>query len=162
MSAPLLRSSAFHLQLGTCACLRRRQAGSEHAEGRAGHVIEAELRAELDRRRFATVFAADPDLDRRTRLAALFDGHLEQLPDALAIEYCERVLLQNALRKIGRQELVDVVARETEGRLREIVSAEAEELGFLGDLIGNQRSARQLDHGSHPVSYTHLTLPTKR
>src|ERR1019366_10762578 len=110
----------------------------QHAKWRARNVIEAELRAELDGRRFAAVFAADSDLDCRTRLAALFDGHLEQLPNPFAIEHCERDLLQNALREIGRQELVDVGARETEGHLREIVSAEAEELRFLGDLIGNQ------------------------
>src|SRR5664280_3422271 len=131
MRAPLFRSSAFHLQLGTCACLRRCQTCSQHAEGRARDVIKPELRTKLDGRRFATVFAADPDLDRRTRLAALFDGHLQQLPNPFAIEHCKRVLLQTSLRKIGRQALVDVVARETEGCLREIVSAEAEELGFL-------------------------------
>src|ERR1019366_339491 len=105
----------------------------------------------FDGRRFAAVFATDSDLDGRTRLAAFFDGHLEQLPNAFAIEHRERVLLQNALRKIGRQELVNVVTRETEGGLREIVGAEAEELGFFGDLIGNQRCSWQLDHGSHQV-----------
>ena len=37
------------------------------------------------------------------------------------------------------------------GGLRQVVGAEAEELGFFGDLIGGQGSARNLDHGAHHV-----------
>ena len=40
---------------------------------------------------------------------------------------------------------------KAEGGLRQVVGAEAEELGVLGDLAGAQRGARQLDHGADEV-----------
>ena len=48
-------------------------------------------------------------------------------------------------------ELRVVVARKAHGGLRQIVGAEAEELGLLGDLVGGQRRARNLDHGADQV-----------
>ena len=53
--------------------------------------------------------------------------------------------------KIGGQELVDIVPREAERGLGEIVGSEAEKFRFFGDFIRHQRSARQLDHGANQV-----------
>ena len=53
--------------------------------------------------------------------------------------------------EIRRQEVVDVVARDAERGLRQVVGAEAEELGFFGDLIGGEGGARQFDHGADHV-----------
>lgn len=41
------------------------------------------------------------------------------------------------------------VAGEAEGRLREVVGAKAEEIGVLGDLVGDHAGARQLEHRTH-------------
>src|SRR5208337_2186589 len=111
---------------------------SKYAERRARHIVKAELCAELDRRRFAAVLSADPDLDGRTGRAALLHRQLHELPNAFAIQHRKRVLLQDAFRKIRGQNGANVVARETERGLGEIVGAEAEELGLLRDLVSDQ------------------------
>ena len=46
------------------------QAGDRHAEGRAGHVVQADVVAELDARRIAAVLAADAEVQVRAGLAA--------------------------------------------------------------------------------------------
>ena len=43
---------------------------------------------------------------------------------------------------------LDVVAAEAPGGLGQVVGAEREEVGDLGDLAGGQRGPRQLDHGA--------------
>ena len=52
------------------------EAGDRHAEGRAAHVVQAELVAELHAVRIAAVFAADAELDVRAAAAAFVDGDL--------------------------------------------------------------------------------------
>ena len=74
-------------------------------------------------------------------LRPLLGGHLHQLADAFLIQHGKRILLEDSLLQVLGQELVDVVAREAEGRLRQVVGAEAEELGLLGDLSAT-RAAR--------------------
>jgi hypothetical protein len=69
--------------------------------------------------------------------AALLDGHLDQLADAGLVERLERVVLEDALRR-SRAGSPDVVAAVAEGHLREVVGAEAEEVGLLGDLVGGE------------------------
>jgi hypothetical protein len=49
------------------------------------------------------------------------------------------------LQVIG-QERVDVVAAVAERHLGQVVGAEAEEVGVLGDLVGGQRRTRDFDH----------------
>ena len=44
-----------------------------------------------------------------------------------------------------------IVAADAQRGLGEIVGAEAEELGLLGDLAGPQRRARQLDHRADQI-----------
>jgi hypothetical protein len=50
--------------------------------------------------------------------------------DAFGIDRRKRILVENLLVLIHAQELADVVAREAERHLREVVGAEREELRF--------------------------------
>lgn len=65
--------------------------------------------------------------------------------------HLERVLLQDALLQVHRKKLAHVVPRVAEGHLRQVVGAEGEELGGLGDLSRHQRRPGHLNHGAHPV-----------
>ena len=53
--------------------------------------------------------------------------------------------------QVGVEELAGIVARQAQRHLGEIVGAEAEEGGVLGDLAGLQGRARQLDHGADQI-----------
>ena len=140
----------------TSASLRRGLGGGQprdrDAERRAGDVVQPDLVAEGDARRVAAVLAADADLQARSRGAARLGGDPHQLSDALAVEDLERVLRQDLAVDVLQQELaLRVVAAEAVGHLGQVVRAEAEELGVLGDLAGGQRPARHLDHGPELV-----------
>src|SRR5439155_7932886 len=74
---------------------------------------------ELDRRRLAAMLPADADLELGPRSPAELDRQLDELADALLIEDLERVVPQDAVLHVERQEPAGVVAREAEGRLRE-------------------------------------------
>jgi hypothetical protein len=73
-----------------------RRGANGHAVGRAAHVVQPELEAELDRIRIAALLAANADF-RFLRVARPFDRHLDQLADALLVDRLER---------IGRQEFL--------------------------------------------------------
>src|SRR4051812_6685231 len=127
--------------------LRRRETRERDAVRGAAHVVEADLVTELDRARLAAVLAADAELDVRLRLAATLDADAHEVADSVPVEHLERVPLEHALFEVEGQELaLCVVARHAEGRLREVVRAEGEEVRDLGDLVGAKRGARQLDH----------------
>jgi len=51
---------------------------------------------ELDRRRVATVLTADSHLETGTGFASALDSDAHQLTDAVAIDHCEGILLENA------------------------------------------------------------------
>ena len=87
-----------------------------------------------------------PSLMSGPRRAAALGGDAHHLADPVGVERHERVVLENAGLLIGADEARRVVARDAVGGLRQIVGAEAEELGALGDLAGEQRGARQFDH----------------
>ena len=132
-------------------CVGGRQACDGHAERRAAHVVQARVVAEFDRRRFAAVLAADAALEHRALAAALEYGLANQLSHAVLVEDLERVVLQDALVEVDRQELADVVAREAQRHLRQVVGAEREELGDLGNLVGGHGCAGNLDHRADHV-----------
>ncbi len=106
------------------------------------------------------MLAADTDLQRGTRLPSPLRRHLHQLSDPFAIQYRKRILLDDSIRQIRRQNLVHVVTREAPRRLRQIVRAERKEFSLLRDLIGDQSRTRQLDHRAHQV-FHFLTLLCK-
>ena len=114
--------------------------------------------AEFHRVRITTVFAADAELDVRAGLAALGDGDLHELANAGAVERGEGVLLEDFRFGVGHEEGAHVVAADAESGLGEVVGAEAEELGALGNLVGGERTARDFDHGADLVFKLHLFL----
>ena len=97
------------------------------------------------------MFAADAALEVLARAAALEHRLADELAHAVAVENLERVVLEDALLEVDGQELADVVARESERHLRQVVRAEREELGDLGDLVGRDGRARHFDHRADHV-----------
>ena len=82
---------------------------------------------------------ADTHFQIGPRCAPQSRRHLNEPADALAVEHLERVLRQDAPAHVLPQELgLGVVAAEGEGRLRQVVGAEAEKLRLLGDLVGRE------------------------
>ena len=109
--------------------------------------------AEGHRGRIAAVLPADAKLDVVLDAARPLDRELHQGTDALLVERLERVALEHAVLQVARQELaLGVVAREAERCLREVVRAERAEVGKLGDLVGPDARARQLDHRADRVA----------
>ena len=91
---------------------------------------------------------------------AALDAHLDELGNAL-VERGERVRLADLLVEVERHERgLDVVAGEAQAHLGQVVGAEGEEVGvlgdvlggdgsaLLGDVLGGDGSARNLDHGA--------------
>src|SRR5580700_7086769 len=99
------------------------------------------------------MLSADSDFEFGTRLASALNPDAYQFSHALAVDDGEGILLQNSFRKISRQNLVHVVAREAERGLRQVIRTKAEEFGFLSNFVSNQRRAGQFDHGSDQVVY---------
>ena len=147
----LFRPSCFDLQLVAGSGLCSGETRGQHAKWRTGDVIHAHFVAELDRGRVAAVLSTNSDFKAGSSFAAAFDSDLHQFPDTFLINHREGVLLEDAFREIGRQHFVHVITRKAECSLGEVISAEAEELRFLGDLACDQRGSRQLDHGSDEV-----------
>ena len=111
--------------------------------------------AELDRRGISAVLSANSDLEVRLRAPAAFDSNAHQLSHAVEVEGGERLGWKDLPIEVERQKLSRIVPRDAERRLREVIRSVAEELGVLGDSIGEERRPG-------PVSYTHLALPTNR
>ncbi len=99
------------------------------------------------------MLSADPDLQRGHGLPAPLDADPYQLPHASLIQHCERVVGQQLLLQVERQELADVVAAVAVGQLSQVVGAEREELGVLRDPVRDQRGPRHLDHGADRVAH---------
>ena len=114
--------------------------------------------AELDRVGIAAVLAADAELEVGPGLAAPGHGGLHELAHAGLVDRGEGVLLHDFELGVVREERAGVVARHAEAGLREVVGAEAEELGGLGNFVGGERAARDLDHGANRVVDLHLLL----
>src|SRR5215475_10557491 len=119
--------------------LRCREPRQRDAIGRAADVVEPDQVAELDRTGLAAVLAADAELQVRLRPPPPLDSGPHQVTDALLVEHLERVPLEHAVLEVEGEELpLRVVARHAEGRLREVVGAEGEEVGDLRDLVRAQ------------------------
>src|SRR6185295_8735915 len=103
---------------------------------------------ERDRGRVAAMLAADADLEFLSHLPPALDADPYQLADALLVDRDERISRKDAARRVDAEERRRVVAADAEGGLRQVVGAEREEFGALGNLTRHQRRARQLDHGA--------------
>src|ERR1051326_450632 len=117
-------------------------------EWRTGDVIQARLVAEADGIRIAAMLAANPKLQLGPALPAPLDRDLDQFAHAFAIDADKGIAFDQPAREIFAEETAGVVARDAKGGLCQIVRAEAEELSSLGDFLGHQGRARQLDHGA--------------
>ena len=82
------------------------------------------------------MFAADSAVQRLVCALTELDCHIHELADADRVELGEGIELIDLARIVRRQEFSGVVARETEGHLREVVGAEAEEIGLFGYIVG--------------------------
>src|SRR3546814_14703223 len=102
-------------------------------------------------RRSSELLAADAELDVRPRRAAALGADHHQLADALCVERDEGVLLDQATLLVGTAEISGIVARQAEAGLGQVVGAEGEELGALGDPGGPQAGTRQLENGADAV-----------
>src|SRR6266566_5733954 len=122
--------------------LRRSKPRDGDAERRARHVVHPHMVAELHRRGLAPVLAADPDLQLVAAAAAQPHRELDQLAHAVLVEHLERIVLENTVLHVERQKTTGIVTRQAEGRLREIVGPEREEVGLLRDLVRGERGAR--------------------
>src|SRR5262249_27600800 len=121
---------------------------NRNAKRRTRHVVELGGMAERDRGWVAAVLAADAHLKLRPGLAPALDTDADQRAHALLIDRDERIARQNATRSVDAEEARRIVAADSERGLRQVIGAEREEFRALGDLVGEQRRARQLDHGA--------------
>src|SRR5258708_22602025 len=106
------------------------------------------------------MLAAYADLQTRPRFATAFDGDLDEFAHTFAVEHGERILLEHAALQIDRKKFANVIAREAESGLGEIVGAEREKLRLAGNLVGDDASAGQLDHGTNEILNA-LAFPLK-
>ena len=120
--------------------------------------------AEANRVRVAALFAANTDLEVGTLRTAPGDSHLDELAKALDIEDFERIVLQNALIVVHRQELVfRIFTRKLEYRLGHIIRTEGEELRAGREFRGPRARAHGLDHGAEfvPQRLSRFTLESR-
>ncbi len=85
--------------------MRGSQTGDRHAEGRAGHVAQANVVAEHNGRRISAMLTADAQLDVGAGLAAQLGSQLNQLAHAVLIQTGEGIGLADLLVVVGVQEL---------------------------------------------------------
>ncbi len=74
--------------------------------------------------------------------------HIHQFTNADRIETGKRIAFVNLIGVVRRKELAGIVARESEGHLRQVVGAETEEFRFFCDLVCGKRGAGNFDHGA--------------
>mmetsp|Transcript_14325 Transcript_14325/g.35473 ORF Transcript_14325/g.35473 Transcript_14325/m.35473 type:complete len:206 (+) Transcript_14325:521-1138(+) len=91
--------------LGLDSCLGSGQARDGHAQGRAGHIVQAHLVEELDGLRVAAVLAADAQLEVGARGAAALRRDLDELAHAGLVQGLEGVAGQQAVLGVEGQEL---------------------------------------------------------
>src|SRR5882762_8876793 len=71
------------------------ETGDRHAERGAGHVVHTHMVAELHRRRLTAVLPTNADLEVGPGAPAQPHRQLDELADALLVEYLERVVLED-------------------------------------------------------------------
>src|ERR1044072_5447021 len=97
---------------------------NRHSERRETDVAQADAMTEADRRRFAAVFAADAYFQIRASRAAFLRAHLYQLAHAFLIQHLKRVVREDVVVNVEREEFARIIARYSVGRLRQVVRAE--------------------------------------
>ena len=82
------------------------QTSDRHTEGRAGHVVQANLVAELNGDGVAAVLAADAVVQLLAGRLGLGDSHLHQLTNAVLIQLSEGIVLVDLRIVVSGQELL--------------------------------------------------------
>ena len=102
---------------------------------------------EADRVGISAMLPADAHLEVGPSRPAALHGDAYELPDALSVDRRERRAVDDLLLDVARDDpTLDVIAGEADSGLGEIVGAEREEVGVVGDAIGDKAGARKLDH----------------
>ncbi len=140
--------------------VRGGEAGDRHAVRRARHVVEADLVTERDRRRIATVLAADPELDARDARRGPSRQPMRTswpTPSTSSVSngfadssLCSRYSLMNRP-SMSSREKPNVIC------VRSLVPNEKNS-ATSGDLVGDERGARRLDHRADEVVDLHVRL----
>src|SRR3954447_17764975 len=107
--------------------LRRRQPRDRDPVWRRADVVESDLVEEVHGRGVAAVLAADAKFQIRTGLATPFDGHRDEPADPDGVDRGERILIEDLAVRVDLEKLADVISREAEGELRQVVGAERKE-----------------------------------
>ncbi len=92
------------------------------------------------------MFAANAQHEGRVCAASVRGGQLDEGADARFVEGDKRIVLQQALPQVRRQESMCVIAADPEGRLGQVVGAETEEIHARRQIRGTQRRAGQFNH----------------
>src|SRR6266700_6198065 len=109
-------------------CLRSGEPGNRHPEWTATHVVESQAVTEFHGVGITAVFAANTELDLRSRLAPFLDRDLHQLADAVLIDGGKWIAFHDFQLGVMRQKRSAVIAAHAKRSLGKIVCAEAEEL----------------------------------
>jgi hypothetical protein len=88
----------------------RRKPRNRDAIGRAAHIVQAELMAELNGTGIAAVLTADAELDPRTGFPTAHDGLLHQGPYTFSIEHRKGICFHNVGGSIKIDELRGIIA----------------------------------------------------
>ena len=98
------------------------------------------------------MFPADADLQVRSRAATERDTLAHQRAHALSVEHLERIVSQDLLLEIDRNEAAfGVIAAVAIGRLRQVIGPKREELRDRRQFVRNDTGARKLDHRADVV-----------
>src|SRR5690606_8395568 len=114
---------------------------------------EPDFLTEADRGGIAAMLPADAQLDVGPSRPALLGRHAYQFPHALDVERNEGVLVDDAFLPVDFQEGRGVIAGYAEGRLRQVIRAEREELRRFSHDMSTNGGARQLDHRAGQILY---------
>src|SRR5919199_5320950 len=121
--------------------LRRGHARDRDAVRRAAHVVEPGPVEEVDRLGVAAVLAADPELEVGLGLPAGPRREPDEPADAGLVDRLERAAVHDLALDVPIEELaLDVVAREPERGLREVVRSEREEVRHARDAGASARA----------------------
>jgi hypothetical protein len=109
--------------------------------------IQSNLVEKRDARRIATMLATNPNLQAWFHATGRLERHANQRSNPNRVYRGERIEIEHVpLEVFGNEFPLRIVARKAVGHLGQVVRAEAEEIGELGDFGGDQAGAWQFDH----------------
>src|SRR6266436_6467382 len=92
------------------------------------------------------MLTANSQFDVRPGLASQVARNFHQASDALLIDRCERVCIDNIELGVGRQKTAGIVAAHAKRCLRKIICPEAEKLCLARDLVGDECGTGDFNH----------------